>query len=211
MIGQDWHTDHSYDAAPAMGSIMHAISLPPCGGDTLFVSMASAFEALTDEKQLILKSLSAIHSSKQVLGKQKQSKYQDDSGRFGNEDLAVQDSLHPIEITHPLSDRYGLYVNPRFTESIAGVSSKESEKILRALYRHCQSPNFQCRIKWKTGDLGVWDNRATWHKTENNYHGHYRLMQRITIEGCTLSGSKSMVQVSECDAADRSDSYHKYV
>ena len=42
-IGQDWHTDHSYDAAPAMGSIMHVIALLPYGGDTLFVSMASAF------------------------------------------------------------------------------------------------------------------------------------------------------------------------
>ena len=194
-IGQDWHTDHSYDAAPAMGSIMHAIALPPYGGDTLFVSMASAFEALNDEKQLFLKGLSAIHSSKHVFGKQKQSKYRDDSGRTGNEELAIQDALHPVVITHPLSGRDGLYVNPTFTESVTGVSSKESETILGALYRHCQSPNFQCRIKWKTGDVGVWDNRATWHKAENNYHGHYRLMHRITIEGCTLSGSKSLAQV----------------
>ena len=76
-------------------------------GDTLFVSMASAFEALTDEKQLFLKGLSAIHSSKHVIGKQKQSKYQDYSGRIGNEDLAIQDSLHPEVITHPLSGRDG--------------------------------------------------------------------------------------------------------
>ena len=87
VIGQDWHTEHSYDAARAMGGIMHPIALPPYGGDTLFAPMASAFEAQTDEKQLFLKGLSEIHSSKHVFGKQKQSKYQDDGGRFGNENL----------------------------------------------------------------------------------------------------------------------------
>ena len=104
-----------------------------------------------------------------------------------------------------------IYLNPTFTESITGVSSKESETIPRALYRHCQSPNFQCRTNWKTGVVGIWDNRATWRKVENNYQRHYRLLHRIRFEGCTLSGSKSMVQVSECDAADRSDPYQKYV
>ena len=33
-IGERWHTDHSYDQVPAMGSILHAIEVPPFGGDT---------------------------------------------------------------------------------------------------------------------------------------------------------------------------------
>ena len=31
-IGERWHTDHSYDQVPAMGSILHAIEVPPLGG-----------------------------------------------------------------------------------------------------------------------------------------------------------------------------------
>ena len=38
-IGGSWHTDHSYDQVPAMGSILVARELPPKGGDTMFASM----------------------------------------------------------------------------------------------------------------------------------------------------------------------------
>ena len=31
-IGGGWHTDHTYDTAPAMGSMLHAIETPPHGG-----------------------------------------------------------------------------------------------------------------------------------------------------------------------------------
>lgn len=41
-IGGGWHTDHSYDVEPAMGSILVAKELPPNGGDTWFVSMYNA-------------------------------------------------------------------------------------------------------------------------------------------------------------------------
>ena len=34
-IGEGWHTDHSYDDIPAMGSILRAIEVPPTGGDTV--------------------------------------------------------------------------------------------------------------------------------------------------------------------------------
>ena len=41
-IGGGWHTDHSYDEIPAMGSVLRAIELPESGGDTLFASVQAA-------------------------------------------------------------------------------------------------------------------------------------------------------------------------
>jgi len=45
---------------------------------------------------------------------------------------------------------------------------------------------FHCRLQWTPGSLAVWDNRATWHLAMNDYHGHRRLMHRITISGVPL-------------------------
>ena len=36
---------------------------------------------------------------------------------------------------------------------------------------------------WKKGDLAIWDNRCTLHYPVNDYHGHRRLLHRITLKG----------------------------
>jgi taurine dioxygenase len=45
---------------------------------------------------------------------------------------------------------------------------------------------FHTRFEWKPGSIAFWDNRATWHYALNDYHGHERLMHRITIAGEAL-------------------------
>ena len=188
-VGEGWHTDHSYDLEPAMGSILHAIEMPPYGGDTLFVSMGAAYEALSAPMRSFLDGLTAVHSSQHVFGAAAMDSEAVRSGRLGNAEAATQEARHPVVITHPLSGRHGLFVNPVFTTRIEGLNREESEAFLAMLYAHCQKPEFQCRVRWKVGDITMWDNRATWHKAINDYHGFRRLMHRVTVEGVPLSGA----------------------
>lgn len=185
-IGEEWHTDHAYDQVPAMGSILHAIETPPHGGDTVFCSMASAYDALSDRFKSILEGLNAWHSSRHVFGATQAETEAAVTGRIGNADQATQDALHPVVIKHPMSGRKGLFVNPQFTTQIDALSKTESDALLNMLYVHCQKPEFQCRVRWRAGDVTMWDNRATWHKAINDYHGHRRYMNRVTVEGCPL-------------------------
>ena len=190
-IGETWHTDHSYDTAPAMCSMLHAIETPDVGGDTVFASMYSSFEGLSDGLKDTLRGLSAWHSSRHVFGdKGDRTRETRRDGRIGNTEAALQDSLHPAVIRHPLSGREALYVNPQFTTHFDGWTVEESRPLIDYLERHCTKAEYTCRVRWQPGTITIWDNRATWHKAVNDYHGHRRRMHRITIEGVALEEAR---------------------
>jgi taurine dioxygenase len=184
-IGGGWHTDHSYDVVPAMGSILVARELPEAGGDTLFSNMYAAFEGLSEGLKATLLSLRAVHSSRHVFGAAGAYRSTDQSDTFGNAD-AVNDAVHPVVITHPISGRRALYVNPAFTLRFEGWSAEESKPLLDYLYRQAARPEYTCRFRWAPGSVAFWDNRATWHYALNDYHGERRLMHRITLQGVPL-------------------------
>ena len=185
-IGNKWHTDHSYDDVPALGSMIYAIEVPPAGGDTLFANMSLAYETLSGGMKDMLSKLEAVHSSRHVFGPGVKSS-PDVADRYRNAEQAVQDAVHPVVIRHPDTGRKVLYVNPTFTVRFDGWTEEESKPLLDYLYAHAARPDFSCRVRWESGSLGLWDNRATWHVALNDYHGHRRLMHRVTIEGTRLS------------------------
>src|ERR1700758_4877238 len=108
-IGNGWHTDHSYDLAPAMGSMLYALEVPATGGDTLFASMYAAYDALSDGLKATLEGLQALHSSRHVFGAEAETRRGDLKGRIGNPELAIQDAVHPVVIRHPETGRKALY------------------------------------------------------------------------------------------------------
>lgn len=81
-IGGGWHTNHRYDAVPAM------------------VSMA-----------------------------------------------VTEDVTHPLVITHPLSGKKALNVNPQFTIGIVGWSKADSDALLHERYPNCMVPEDTYQFK----------------------------------------------------------------
>jgi taurine dioxygenase len=188
-IGGGWHTDHSYDQRPALGSILLAREVPPRGGDTMFASMALAYDALSEGLKRTLKGLRAAHSSRHVFGVAAYQANPERQARFVNPEQATQDAVHPVVIRHPETGRPTLYVNPGFTTHFEGWSEKESRPLLEYLYRHAASPEFQTRFRWAEGSIAFWDNRATWHYALNDYAGERRLMHRVTLDGGPLEAA----------------------
>jgi taurine dioxygenase len=190
-IGSSWHTDHSYDQVPAMGSILYAREVPEVGGDTLFASMYAAYDALSDGLAKMLSSMSALHSSRHAFGEAAYigADSEDIGDRLGNTAAATQDATHPAVIRHPLSGRPALYVNGDFTVQFEGWTREESQPLLHYLYAHASRSEFTCRFRWRPGSVAIWDNRATQHCALNDYHGHRRLMHRITIDGVPLQAA----------------------
>lgn len=187
-IGGGWHTDHSYDEEPAMGSILVARDLPETGGDTHFANLAAAYDALSPGLKGTLERLKALHSNKHLYGEGGYYRTTDLADKLGGMDR-VGDALHPAVIKHPDSGRKVLYVNPGHTIKFDGWRRAESLALLEYLYEHAQSEAFTCKFQWKPGSIAIWDNRATWHFAPNDYPGQFRLMHRITLAGSKLEAA----------------------
>ncbi len=184
-IGGGWHTDHSFDQIPAMGSILVARELPPVGGDTLFASMGAAYDALSDGLKQTLRGLKAVHSSDHVYSPDGYYAQTDMAGDLKGQDVRTR-AVHPVIIAHPVTGRPLLYVNYAFTLHFEGWTVEESKPLLDYLYEVGRRDEFQCRLQWKPGSVAIWDNRSTWHMAMNDYHGHKRVMHRITMSGEAL-------------------------
>jgi taurine dioxygenase len=180
--GAYWHSDISYKPTPPMGSLLHAIEVPPEGGDTLFADMCGAYEALDGETRALVEGLRAVHSyagryERMAAG---------DPGRpkLTPEQLAeIPEVSHPVVRTHPQSGRKALFVNEGFTLRIEGMQEAASAALLEKLYAHCTEERFVYRHRWHADDLVFWDNRTTMHCATPYDLRHARNMHRTTLRG----------------------------
>jgi taurine dioxygenase len=153
-FGGIWHSDTAYLEEPPMGSMLLAREVPPYGGH-------------------------AVNSSaKADVSRTREDRVKEQGGTAGSFEAG-----HPVVRTHPETGRKALYVNVAHTARFEGMTEEESAPLLAFLFRHQVSPEFTCRFQWRVGSLAFWDNRCTQHNPVNDYHGHRRLMYRITLAG----------------------------
>jgi taurine dioxygenase len=185
-IGGGWHTDHSYDQAPAMGSILVARTLPPKGGDTLYAHMGAAYETLSAEMKQRLEGMSAFHTADHIYAPDGLYARTDQGRELRGQEIKTG-ATHPVVVRHPQTGQKLLYVNPGFTINFTGQTRAESLPLLQELFAHAMKAEHQCRVEWDKGTVAIWDNRTTWHYAVNDYHGHAREMHRITLSGDALA------------------------
>jgi taurine dioxygenase len=178
-FGGVWHSDTTYLECPPMGSLLHALEVPPHGGDTLFANQYLAWDSLSDGLKQTLAGLTGVSSAAKAAA----SKTREDRMREAGDTLKPLVAEHPVMRTHPETGRRALYVNIGHTERFRGWSEEESRPLLEYLFAHQVRPEFTCRFRWQPGSLAFWDNRCTQHNPVNDYHGYRRVMHRVTLAG----------------------------
>jgi taurine dioxygenase len=174
----DWHKDLTFKSNPPFASILHGVSVPKIGGDTLWASMSAVYDSLTDGWKEDLEGLEAIHD----MGTFRNDFYKEGGINSVNSALKkVGSAVHKVIEKHPISGKKYLNVNQSFTRNILNVSQGASDHILKFLFQLLARPEFQVRFHWQNDSVAIWDNRITQHYAVNDYLPNSRHMQRVTI------------------------------
>jgi taurine dioxygenase len=167
-IADEWHTDVTFLPQPSVMSILHYVTGPALGGDTMWSNQCLAFSELSDPMQELLCGLTALH----------------DATPHGKPEMTA---IHPVVRTHPESGRNALFVNEHFTRRIVEMSHGESQMLLDHLRQWSKQERFTVRYRWTPGTVAMWDNRCTQHFVLNDFTGE-RIIQRVTVLGDAPTG-----------------------
>ena len=181
-----WHSDETFRKEPPMATMLVAKEVPAVGGDTMFVSMAAAYEGLSDRMQHFISGLEAVHDFKPFKALFDDSEA--DRRKLQQFELQYPPQLHPVVRIHPVSGARVLFVNPQFTIAIKGMDERESRSLLDTLFQQAMVPEYQFRHHWAPHTLAVWDNRTTQHYAVHDYYPQRRYMERVTIAGGPVTG-----------------------
>ena len=176
-----WHTDVTFRETPVLASILHGLTIPPSGGDTLFASQAAVFDALSPPWQRMLSELVAEHDVVHAFGETNVLKDAGGEAKIAELRRTAPPKIHPMVIAHPITGRPGIFVNSVFTKRIIGLSKRESDAILTTLFDMIKTPEFQVRFTWEPNSIAIWDNFGTQHYAAADYWPADRRMHRITV------------------------------
>jgi taurine dioxygenase len=178
-IGRMWHSDGAFTVRPPTGSLLHCRARPSVGGDTWFTNMYLAYERLSDPLRQVVDRLEVVNDlmgTDFARGR--------DPAKITEELKVNPPVIQPMVRTHPETGRKALYLNEAVTRFIYGMTTEESEGLLKYLFKHSVRAEFTYRHVWKLHDIVMWDNRCTMHLAPKDYESsQIRHMCRTTLLG----------------------------
>jgi taurine dioxygenase len=188
-FGGAWHSDFSFLEQPPSYTLLHAVDVPPVGGDTVFTSMVAALDHLPGDLRAVVDTPTArgVHTAKDAYSPKLQALHDG----LRHMDIRTDESAnevreHPLVCTQPTSGKQVLFFNQTYVRDLAGVELDDASPawaVLHRLHDHSTDHRFTVRHRWRDGDLVIWDNRATQHLALNDYGGARRELHRTTVQG----------------------------
>lgn len=176
-----FHFDFAFnDDWPCHGISLYAITIPPVGGDTLFVHGGDAYARLTDAQREKIQGKKAIH----VFDPYKT------NGAIRTREAMLgrypERGMHDVARHHPSGPVLTTAMSS--ADRIAGLPVEESEELLNELFAVLYDPAHMLRHKWQVGDFVAWDNAVIQHSRE-----HFPRDQRRTLRR-TIIGDEAAIQ-----------------
>lgn len=182
---QLWHTDSCFKVPPALASVLSARIVASSGGETEFVSMRSAWARLPAALRRRLDDACAWHDYAHSRGKI--------APHLASE--RERSTMPPVawrmRWRNPVNGRDALYIASH-TCGIDGMQKQEALQLIDELMEIATQPAEIYRHHWQTGDVVMWDNRATLHRGRPWPGDQPRYMIRTTISATDADGLAAM-------------------
>ena len=182
---QLWHTDSSFKVVPALTSVLSARIIPERGGETEFASTRLAFERLDPALREKIQNSFAWHD------------YAHSRGQIAP-DLAtpVERAALPPQCwrmvwKNPTNGRSAIYLASH-AYAVEGMEPAAGKKLIDELMSAATAPGTSYLHGWRSGDVVMWDNRATLHRGRPWPAHEARHMVRTTISATEADGLASM-------------------
>jgi len=173
-----WHADMTYIDVPPKAAMLHALEVPPAGGDTYFADMFAAYATLPADLRKSAEGRIAVHDASR-----------NSAGflRKGYKEVTdVRETVgarHPLVRTDPVTRRKALFLGRRPSSYVVGLEVADSEALLDALWAHATQPRFAMCHAWQVGDLLMWNNLSVLHRRDAFDPHSRRVMHRTQIKG----------------------------
>lgn len=182
---QLWHTDSCFKIPPALASVLSGRTVATTGGETEFTSMRLTWERLPGDMRKKLDNAYAWHDYAHSRGKI--------SPHLASE---RERSTMPavswrMRWRNPVNGRDALYIASH-TCAIDGMGREEALQLIDELTAFATQPEHIYQHHWQSGDVIMWDNRATMHRGRPWSTAEPRHMIRTTISATDADGLAEM-------------------
>lgn len=179
--GFPWHTDLSWTAEPPAFGFLSAVTIPPVGGDTQWVSTAALYERLTPVERTWCNEAYAVHAPDASLMASVELHHGAELASRLRADYPPIE--HPLVRLHPRTGRPSLYLSPLYVRRLSGPTGVDKAALLERLHNMLEDQSLQMRWQWRDGDFLIWDESSTVHRALTDHYPHHRVMRRCATSG----------------------------
>jgi len=179
-----WHTDVTFVDRPPAFTLLHAVVIPPVGGDTIWANTVTAYQSLPAELRDLADRLRIVHTNDYDYAAVAYREERDEAIQAKRKEFVstAYETEHPAVRVHPETAERSLVLGG-FARSVAGFSPQASRDLIRVLQDYATRPEHTVRWQWRVDDLAIWDNRATQHYAIFDYGAEHRRGERVTVAG----------------------------
>lgn len=179
--GTYFHTDYSYLAVPARATLLHSITVPSKGGDTLFADQRAAYDDLPEATKRRIDGLVVRHhyGNRDDLDTRSRTVA---SLLTDEQEARLAWVRHPLVLVHPVTGRRALYAVSGSSFGIDGMPDDEGRGLLDELKAHALQPKYRLAVRYGVGDVVIWDNLSMLHSATLTDPDDPRTLWRITVK-----------------------------